>query len=92
MLLREPRVIAVSARTGEGIDKLLDLIQDELPRPDVEVEVLVPYDRGDLVSRIHDRGEVLSSEHVLEGTRISARVSSGLAHVLEPYRQEVTTS
>jgi GTPase len=92
LILREPRVIAVSARTGEGIDKLLDLIQDELPRPDVEVEVLVPYDRGDLVSKIHDRGEVLSSEHVAEGTRINARVSPGMAHVLAPFRLETPVS
>jgi GTP-binding protein HflX len=88
LLLREPRVIAVSARTGEGIDKLLDLIQDELPRPDVTVDVLVPYDRGDLVSKIHERGEVISSEHVGEGTRINARVGAGLAHLLAPFRQE----
>jgi GTP-binding protein HflX len=88
LLLREPRVIAVSARTGEGIDKLLDLIQDELPRPDVTVDVLVPYDRGDLVSKIHERGEVISSEHVVEGTRINARVGAGLAFLLAPFRQE----
>ncbi|GAB6897382.1 GTPase HflX [Kineosporia succinea] len=86
IVLREPRVIAVSARTGEGVDKLLDLIQDELPRPDVEIDVLVPYDRGDLVSKIHERGEVLNSEHVAEGTRITARVNSGLAHLLASYR------
>lgn len=85
LLLREPRAIAVSAHTGEGIDKLLDLVAEELPRPDVTVEVLVPYQRGDLVSRIHERGEVLSSEHVAEGTRISARVGAGMAHALEPF-------
>ena len=92
LLLREPRVIAVSARTGEGIDKLLDLIQDELPRPDVTVDVLVPYDRGDLVSKIHERGEVISSEHVAEGTRINARVSGGLAFLLAPFRAETPVS
>nr|WP_308113696.1 GTPase HflX [Kineosporia corallincola] len=88
LLLREPRVIAVSAHTGEGIDKLLDLITDELPRPDVTVEVLVPYDRGDLVSKIHERGEIVSSEHVAEGTRITARVSAPMAHLLASFRQE----
>ncbi len=92
LLLREPRVIAVSARTGEGIDKLLDLIQDELPRPDVTVDVLVPYDRGDLVSKIHERGEVISSEHGADGTRINARVSGGLAFLLEPFRAETPVS
>jgi len=86
LMLREPRAIAVSAYTGSGVDKLLDLIAQELPRPDITVEVLVPYQRGDLVSRIHERGEILSSEHVAEGTRISARVSAGMAHALEPFQ------
>jgi len=86
LMLREPRAIAVSAYTGSGVDKLLDLIAQELPRPDITVEVLVPYQRGDLVSRIHERGEILSSEHVAEDTRISARVSAGMAHALEPFQ------
>ena len=47
----------VSARTGEGIDELRELIAERLPRPAVEVDVVVPYSRGDLVSRAtHHRG------------------------------------
>ena len=52
----EKHSIVVSARTGAGLDELRALIADELPQPDVEVDVLVPYDRGDLVSRIHETG------------------------------------
>ena len=81
----EPHSIVVSARTGEGIDELRALIADELPQPDVEVEVLVPYDRGDLVSRIHETGEVLASEHVADGTRLTARVTPDLAGDLMAY-------
>ncbi|MGX1625984.1 GTPase HflX, partial [Streptomyces sp. NPDC055506] len=54
-LLRvEKRSIAVSARTGQGIDALLALIDNELPRPSVEIEALVPYTHGKLVARAHD--------------------------------------
>ncbi len=67
---REKHSIVVSARTGEGLDELRALIADELPQPDIDVDVLVPYDRGDLVSRIHETGEVLASEHVADGTRL----------------------
>ena len=63
----EKHSIVVSARTGAGLDELRALIADELPQPDVDVDVLVPYDRGDLVSRIHETGEVLASEHVADG-------------------------
>ncbi|MFT2018829.1 GTPase HflX [Streptomyces sp. 796.1] len=85
-LLRvEPHAIAVSARTGQGIEELLALIDVELPRPSVEIEVLVPYTRGDLVSRTHADGEVLSEEHTSEGTLIKARVHEELAAELQPY-------
>ncbi len=75
----ERHSIAVSARTGAGMTELRELIAHELPRPDVDVDVLVPYDRGDLVSRVHETGEVLASDHVPEGTRLTARVDAELA-------------
>jgi GTP-binding protein HflX len=85
LLLAEPNAIAVSARTGEGIRELLALIDAELPRPQIEVEVLVPYTGGALVSRVHAEGEVLSEEHTPEGTLLKARVNEELASALSPY-------
>ncbi|MEU8529064.1 GTPase HflX [Streptomyces sp. NPDC048629] len=85
-LLRiEKHVIAVSARTGEGIDELLALIDRELPRPQVEIDALVPYTQGGLVSRVHAEGEVLSEEHTPEGTHIKAQVHEELAALLAPF-------
>jgi GTP-binding protein HflX len=81
----ERHVVFVSARTGEGLDALRELIAEELPQPDIRVEALVPYDRGDLVSRVHEEAELLSSEHVGEGTRLTALVHADLAAELEPY-------
>ena len=45
----------------------------------------MPYDRGDLVSRLHEEGEILTSEHVAEGSRLTARVRPDLAAELAPY-------
>ncbi|MFE2037923.1 GTPase HflX [Streptomyces scopuliridis] len=85
-LLRAERyAIAVSARTGQGIGELLALIDEELPRPEVEIEVLLPYTEGALVSRVHAEGEVLSEEHIPEGTVLKARVHEELAAALAPY-------
>jgi GTP-binding protein HflX len=85
-LLRiEKRSIAVSARTGEGIAELLALIDEELPRPSVEIEALVPYTHGKLIARAHTEGEVLSEEHLAEGTLLKARVHEELAADLAPY-------
>jgi len=80
---REPGAVAVSAHTGEGLDKLEAVIADRLPRPAVEVDVVVPYDRGDLVSRVHEDGEVVFQEHTGEGTLLRARVDEALAAELE---------
>ncbi|MET8803278.1 GTPase HflX [Streptomyces sp. NPDC004546] len=85
-LLRvEKRSIAVSARTGRGIQQLLALIDNDLPRPSVEIEVLVPYTHGKLVARAHTEGEVISEEHTAEGTLLKVRVHEELAADLAPY-------
>jgi GTP-binding protein HflX len=81
----EKHSIAVSARTGAGIEELQRLIADELPQPDVLVSVLVPYEEGQLVSRIHEEGELLTSEHEEAGTRLTARVNEDLAGELSRY-------
>jgi GTP-binding protein HflX len=85
LLRLERGSVAVSARTGEGIAALREVVEARLPRPPVELEALVPYDRGELVSRMHRTGEVLSVEHEPGGTRVRARVSEGLAAALEPF-------
>jgi GTP-binding protein HflX len=69
-----PDAIFVSARTGEGIDELRGRIADLLPRPEVELDLLVPYDRGEVIARIHDIGRVVDVEYLPEGTRVTARV------------------
>jgi GTP-binding protein HflX len=80
-----PEALFVSAVTGDGLDKLQAVVDDRLPRPDVEVTVLVPYERGDLVARMHESGEVLSVDHLPTGTLVNARVNSDLAAALQPF-------
>ena len=77
--LAERGAVVVSARTGDGIDGLLRELDRLLPRRDTEVVVTVPYDRGDLVSRAHQEGEVLAVRHGTDGTELTARVPPGLA-------------
>jgi len=89
---REKRVLVVSARTGEGIDELRTVIARELPRPSVPVDVLLPYDRGDLVSRIHDEGDLLTEDHGGDGTRVTALVNAALAADLAPYAVSAATT
>jgi GTP-binding protein HflX len=85
ILRRERHSIVVSARTGAGLGELRRLVGEELPRLDRDVDVLLPYDRGDLVSRLHEEGDVLASTHTADGTRITARVNPDLAGELAAY-------
>jgi GTP-binding protein HflX len=82
---REPHSVVVSAKTGEGIEDLLRAIEADLPRPGVPFEALLPYDRGDLLNRIHTSGEVESVEHTGDGTVVRGRVNADLAGDLAPY-------
>lgn len=82
---RFPGAVFVSARTGEGMEDVRARIEERLPRPAVEIRALVPYDRGDLINRIHQEGEFLSTEHTGDGTRIVARVNAALAGELARY-------
>jgi GTP-binding protein HflX len=85
LLRREPHSVVVSARTGAGIDELLAAIETDLATHAVQVEVVVPYDRGDVLARVHRDGEVLSREDITGGSRITARVGPELAALLAQY-------
>ncbi|WP_421015139.1 GTPase HflX [Glutamicibacter creatinolyticus] len=83
---RESNSVVVSAYTGQGIDELLAKISSSIPRPDIQLEVLIPYERGDLVAKLHQaEAEILDSEHQESGTRMIVKVRKSLAAELEQY-------
>jgi len=81
----EPGCLLVSAATGEGIAELLSAIEQLLPKPELFMKVLVPYSRGDLVSRVHSEGKVSKLDHRESGTYIETLVKPGLASELEVF-------
>ena len=80
-----PGAIFVSARTGEGIDGLRRRMGELAAPTDTAVDVVIPYDRGDLVARLHAGGRVQQEEHNADGTRIRARVPVALAASLREF-------
>jgi GTP-binding protein HflX len=70
----EPRAVFVSARTGEGVDELLQRIADLIPQPEIPLTLLVPYERGDIVSRLHAIGRVVTTDYRETGTLVTALV------------------
>ncbi|MGI5491636.1 GTPase HflX [Microtetraspora malaysiensis] len=91
LTMKERHSIVVSARTGSGITELMELIERELPRLDHEVHMLVPYERGDLIARAHEEGEVLSVEHTGDGSVLHARVPGDLYAELDRVAKPVET-
>src|SRR6476646_9476178 len=85
-----PDAVFVSAQRGDGIALLRERIAELLPRPEVELELLLPYPQGSLVARVHAEGEVLSEEHTPDGTLLRARVGPDLAPAVLPYATEPT--
>lgn len=81
----QPDAVYVSAHNGAGITKLRERIAALLPRPEFEVELLLPYTEGALVARLHEDGEILAEEHTGDGTRIRARVGPELGTAVLPY-------
>jgi GTPase len=71
---RYPGSVPVSGLTGEGIEGLLETLEQRLPHPPVEVELLVPYGREDVTALLYRESEVLSTDHETTGTRVHARV------------------
>ncbi|MCV7239363.1 GTPase HflX [Mycolicibacterium celeriflavum] len=80
-----PDAVFVSARTGDGLDRLEQRMAELITPTDTTVDVTIPYDRGDLVNRVHADGRVDATEHTAEGTRIKARVPVPLAAALRDY-------
>ena len=86
----EPRAVFVSARTGEGMEELLARITEVLPAPEVEMTLLVPYHRGEIISRLHVGGRVLSTEYLEEGTLVNALVHPQNVDALTPFLGKAT--
>jgi len=80
-----PDAVFVSARTGDGLDRLQQRMAELITPTDTMVDVTIPYDRGDLVNKMHADGRVDATEHTADGTRIKARVPIPLAASLREF-------
>lgn len=79
-------VVFVSAHTGEGISELEARVELFLNSLDAHVELLIPFTRGDVVSRLHQYGTVLHEEYTESGTRVDVRLARELAAKLAEFQ------
>ncbi|KAF7817600.1 GTPase HflX [Senna tora] len=80
-------VICISALNGDGLPEFCNAVQEKLKDSMVWVEALLPFDKGDLLSTIHQVGMVEKSEYTEQGTFIRAHVPLRFARLLTPMRQ-----
>ncbi|KAI3673224.1 hypothetical protein L6452_39340 [Arctium lappa] len=79
--------ICISALNGSGLDEFCDAVQEKLKDTMVWVEALVPFDKGELLSTIHQVGMVERTEYTENGTLVRAYVPLRFARLLTPMRQ-----
>jgi GTP-binding protein HflX len=77
--------VPVSALTGEGAEGLLEALAERIPRPPVQVELLVPFGREDVTARLYREAEVLSTEMDTDGTIVRARVGLRLLSAIRGF-------
>jgi len=75
-----PGAVVTSAETNQGIDVLLARIESAIDRHTVLVDLIVPYDRGDLLASLHEDGRVVKMETADEGVAIQARIRPSRLH------------
>ena len=63
--------VFISAKTGEGTDKFLEVLADVCPGKKEKITLLIPYHRGDIVNNLHQNQKVLEEEFTESGTRIT---------------------
>lgn len=78
-----PDAIFISAKTGEGIQELLNAIETKLSESDTKIDLLLPYSAQQLIARAHEIGQVTKLEHLEQGTRLVAMVPAALAAQLK---------
>jgi GTP-binding protein HflX len=78
--------VTLSAKTGEGVELFLRTLADRLRSISAVVELLVPYERGDVLAAVHREGEVVSTSNEADGIRVRARLADSSAGRLAKFR------
>lgn len=78
--------VKICAKTGEGFDKLLKAIAENLPESAKRVKLLLPYDKGGIIAKIREKGKVFSENYTEKGIEVDALADIAVLHELEPYK------
>lgn len=77
--------VKICAKTGEGFDRLLKAISENLKETSKRIRLLLPYDKAGLTSKIREKGKVFSEEYTEKGIEVDALADIAILKELEPY-------
>ena len=86
MITEDENTVKISAKKGEGIDRLLEVISKNLPTTLFRMNLLVPYSDGSLLNKIREDGKIFTEEYQAEGTLVDALVDRKILHLAEKYK------
>ncbi len=80
--------VKICAKTGEGFDRMLRAISENLPESSKRISLLLPYDKGGLTAKIRENGKVFSEEYTESGIKVDALADITVLKELEPYKTD----
>ena len=84
-LAQEENSVCISAKAGLNLDKLLEMIAENLKMKAVEEYFLIPYSDSAIVAKLHSAGTVLEQEYLAEGTQLKVRLDANQLGEFEKY-------
>ena len=84
-ITEDDTTVCISAKTGTGVDRMLELIAKNLPESAKRMKLLVPYDKAGLLAEIRTLGKVISEEYTESGIEADALVDVSLVHKAEEF-------
>ncbi len=86
--LDQSSYLSFSAKTGQGLFELLELIEQELPEKKIMVSVLIPFSEGRITSDIHKNCKIFEMKYTTNGTYFNIEVPAYLFPILEKFMVE----
>ncbi len=88
--LDNPEALYISAKTGQGLEKVFEKVEELLNKDKQVVSLLIPTDRYDLISMIHREGTILEEDYRDTGSFIKARVPVEIFNRLKEYITDIS--
>ena len=77
--------VLISAKPGNGIDKLLEAIEENLPVQIKRFNMLLPFQKANLIAPLRYMGALISEEYTADGILVTANIEKPKWHIYEPY-------